>query len=269
MLRRCSSSDDVKRIIEYLGDRYKASPYLYANIIKYGWDNPNVPCWIHEDESDEIIGCYLKYYDCMHFYTRDAKAYPAETLVEMLKMDGVFVSMVPGEMGEIIETMMGEEYFLEKNHVIDMDKVGIQEDHVFEGEIATEDDIDEIAELLLMDEIYTGVYFLDELKQQYHERFRDGFSRFFIERVDGVVAAACSTYGEVEGFALVGGVIVHPGYRRRGLAAKVEDYCCHILEEEGVSRVGFVNFENHPSLALHESLGAFSCATLYKFVKEK
>lgn len=269
MLQRCSSSEDVKKVIEYLGDRYKASPYLYANIIKYGWDNQDVPSWIDIDDDGAIIGCYLQYYDCMHFYTKDAEHYPAETLLEMLKKDSVNVSMVPGEMGEIIKDMMGEGYFLERNHVIDMDKVGIQENHVFEGEIATEEDLDEIAELLYMDEIYTSVYNLDDLKKQYHERYKEGFSRFFIERVDGVVAAACSTYGEVEGFALVGGVIVHPEYRRRGLAAKVEDFCCHVLDEEGISRVGFVNFENSPSLALHESLGAFSAATLYKFVKLK
>ena len=69
-------------------------------------------------------------------------------------------------------------------------------------------------------------------------------------------------------FHTLGGVIVHPEYRRRGLAGDVENFACHILAKEGISRVGFVNYLNNASLALHEKLGAFSIATLAKFMKK-
>lgn len=266
MLFKCVSSEDIKKIVDYIGDRYKEAPYLYVNLHKYGYGNQNVDTYYDCDNNGEIIGCYLKYYDCMHFFTRNVEQYPTDVLFDMVQSDGVKVIIVPEEVGKIIEREIGKEYVVEKSHIIDMDKVGINETE-YVGEIGAKEDLDEIAALIYNDPFYKELFVPEVLKKQYHERFDDGFSRFFIERIDGKIVAACSTSGEVEGFALLSGVIVHPDYRRRGLAMTVENYACSVLEKDGLSRVGFVSFDNIPSLALHEALGAFSIAKLYKFLK--
>lgn len=264
MLIRVSEQKEIDEIVKYIGASYKATPYLYVNVIKYGLGTENVFTWIDRNDSGLIDGVYLLYYDCIHFYTNDIETYPIERLIEFIHSTNHKVIMLQGGIGDRIGSEFPT-YYSERNHVIDMDKVGLEEKE-YRSEIAKREDISEIVDLLMADPEYINVYDRKVLSDQMFDRFDGGFSRYFVVKMDNKVVATCSTYGEVPGFALVGGVIVHPDYRRRGLAGDVENYACHVLEKESISRVGFVNFHNIASLALHEKLGAFSVATLAKFV---
>lgn len=266
MLSKISSQEEINELIDYIGSEYKSIPYLYVNLIKYGLGTDNVTGWTDRNENGSIDGIYLLYYDCIHFYTNDTQEYPVDRLIQFIKDTDHKVLMLQGEIGDRIEDEFPA-YYSERNHVIDMDKIGI-EDKEYISEVATRDDIEEIVDLLMSDAEYVNVYNRKVLSAQLYDRFDDDFSRYFVVKMDGKVVATCSTYGEVPGFALVGGTIVHPDYRRRGLAGDVENYACHVLENEKKSRVGFVNYHNEPSLALHEKLGAFSVATLAKLVKK-
>ena len=266
MLKKVSSQEEIRAITDYIGDDYKATPYLYVNVIKYGLGTDNVFTWIDQGDSDQIEGVYLLYYDCIHFYTKDIESYPIERLVDFINNTEHRVIMLQGDIGTRIQDHLSD-YYNERNHIIDMDKVN-DDSRVYESEIATRDDISAIVDLLMEDPEYVDVYDRDVLSRQMFDRYDSGFSRYFVVRRDGKVVSTCSTYGEVPGFALVGGVMVHRDYRRQGLASEVEMFACHTLASEGISKVGFVNFNNSPSLALHEKLGAFSIATLAKFVKQ-
>ena len=266
MLSRVTKKSEISEIVKYIGKEYKATPYLYVNVIKYGLGTRNVFTWIDRNESEEIEGVYLLYYDCIHFYTNDVKNYPIQKLLEFIRHTNHKVIMLQGAIGDRIDNELLN-YYSERNHVIDMDKVGVEEKE-YKSEIAKREDISEIVDLLMADQEYVNVYDRKVLNNQLLDRYDSDFSRFFVVKMDGKVVATCSTYGEVQGFAIVGGVIVHPEYRRRGLAGDVESYACNVLSKESRSRVGFVNFHNTASLALHEKLGAFSIATLAKFVKK-
>ncbi len=266
MLNRVTNSKEVEEIVNYIGSNYKATPYLYANVIQYGLGTDKVFTWIDRDEDNGIEGVYLLYYDCIHFYTNDIKTYPIERLVSYIKHTDHKVLMLQGGIGDRIDDIFPN-YYSERNHVIDMDKVGLEEKD-YQSEIAKREDLPQIVDLLMADPEYVNVYDRSVLTAQMFDRFDGGFSRYFVVKMDGKVVATCSTYGEVPGFALVGGVIVHPDYRRRGLAGDVENYACHVLAKENISRVGFVNYHNTASLALHEKLGAVNVATLAKFVKK-
>ena len=266
MLVRISEKAHIDEIIEYIGDDYKATPYLYVNVIKYGLGTDRVKAWTDRNEDGSLEGVYLLYYDCIHFYTRDRAGYDVKRLLDFIGSTDHRVVMLQGEVGDRIEPFM-DGYLCERNHVIDMDRVGL-EDREYRSFTAGREDIPEIVELLMADPEYRAVYDKKVLSDQMFDRYDGSFSRYFAARLEGRIAATCSTYGEVSGFALVGGVIVHPDFRRRGLAADVENYACSVLESEGRSRVGFVNHENTASLALHEKIGARSIATLVKFVKK-
>ena len=266
MLLKVSRKKEIDDIIEYIGSNYKATPYLYVNVIKYGLGTDNVSTWIDYNASNQIEGIYLLYYDCIHFYTNEVDTYPIEKLENFIRNTEHRVIMLQGEVGERISDSFPT-YFVERNHVIDMDNVGV-DNREFRSEIAEREDIIEIVNLLVADPEYVHVYDRKILADQMYDRYDGGFSRYFVVKMDGKVVATCSTYGEVPGFALVGGVIVHPDYRRRGLAGDVESFACHVLAKEGISKVGFVNYNNTPSLKLHEELGAFSIATLAKLVKQ-
>ncbi len=267
MLKKVNSQSTIADIVGYIGDNYKATPYMYVNVQKYGLGTEHVYTWIDVNEQNEMLGVYLLYYDCIHFYTNNVDEYPIEVLYEFVKNTPHKVIMLQKTIGDRLEGLLGDSYYSERNHVIDMDKVGLEE-REYRSAIATRDDVYQIVELLMSDAEYINVYEKSILEAQMLERFDNHFSRYFVVKMDGKVVATCSTYGEVPGFALVGGTIVHPDYRRRGLAGDVENYACHVLEEEGKSRVGFVNFHNTASLALHEKIGAYSVAALAKFVKK-
>lgn len=267
MLARVTTSEEIDEIVKYIGINYKATPYMYVNVIKYGLGTENVFTWIDRNDQNEIEGIYLLYYDCIHFYTNNIESYPVERLLNFIQANKHKVIMLQGGIGDRVENYLNSDYDSERNHVIDMDKVGL-EDKEYRSEIGTRDDIPQIVDLLIADPEYVNVYDRKVLSDQMFDRYDGSFSRYFVVKMDGKVVSTCSTYGEVPGFALVGGVIVHPDYRRRGLAGDVENFACHVLEEEGLSRVGFVNYLNTASLALHEKIGAFSVATLAKFIKK-
>lgn len=267
MLNKVNNREDIDKILEYLGKDYKTTPYLYINVIKYGLGTDNVFTWIDKNENDIIEAVYLLYYDCIHFFTKNVDSYPVDRLLQFIRSTPHRVIMVPGEIGNRIEDFLPDHYS-ERNCVIDMDEVGL-ETKEYKSEIASRDDIDEIVDLLMADPLYKSVYNREVLIKQSYDRFDDNFSRYFVVRMDGKVVSTCSTFGEVPGFALIGGVIVHPEYRRRGLAADVENFTCKVLADEGVSRVGLVNYNNKPSLELHEKLGAKNIATIAKFVNKQ
>ena len=267
MIARVSKPEEITEIINYLGENYKATPYLYANVIKFGLGTDKVFTWIDRTEINQIAGVYLLYYDCLHFYTNEIDSYPIQKLLEFIQTHDHKVIMLQGKVGDRVDAYLSEDYYSERNHVIDMDKVGLEEQE-FRSEISTREDIEQIADLLLADAEYTNVYNRQVLLEQMYDRYDNQFSRYFVVKMDNKIVASCHTYGEVPGFAMVGAVIVHPDYRRRGLASDVENFACHVLENDKISRVGFINFNNTASLALHEKLGAYSFATLAKFVKK-
>ena len=266
MLSKISSQEEIKESIDYIGSEFKSTPYMYVNLIKYGLGTDNVFSWIDWNGNGDIDGVYLLYYDCLHFYTKNVDEYPIDRLLGFINTTEHRVLMLQGAIGDRIDDNFPS-YYSERNHVIDMDKVGLEE-RDYRSEIARREDISEIVNLLMADPEYMDVYDREVLSKQLYDRYDDEFSRYIVVKMDGKVVATCSTYAEVPGFAIISGVIVHPDYRRRGLAADVELYACHILEEDNKSRVGFVNFHNDASLALQEKLGAFSVGVLAKLVKK-
>lgn len=266
MLRRSCKDQDIKMIKDYIGEKYKMTPYLYANAMAYGKGTDHVRTWIDENQAGEIEGIFLMYFDCLHFFTNIDDIYPVEKFLNAKELLSPKVIMVMDSFGKRLTGYLQNNFELERNYVIDMDLVGI-ENKEYKSVIAKREDIEQIVHLMISDHEYVNVYDKDVLRSQLYERFDNNFSRYFVLYQDGKVVATCSTYGEVPGFALVGGVIVHPDYRRRGYAADVENFACHVLLSEGISKVGFVNFNNTASLALHEKLGAKSISILNKFVR--
>lgn len=119
--------------------------------------------------------------------------------------------------------------------------------------------------MLLTEEEYSIVYDRDTLLKQLLDRYESGISRYYAVKKHGMVVASCSSYGETEDLAIVGGVIVHKDFHRLGLAKDVEQHICTDLRNEGKSCISFVNYDNAPSLALHNKLGGTIYSSYNKF----
>ena len=267
MITQIHDLQTAKELVPYVVDDKKSVPYLYANLKTFDPANEIVKLFLDQEE-DNILGIYLLYYDCLHFYTKLLDTYPRDRVLQMIADLAPRVTMLQDVIGQSIKETLLQDFILERNYIIDMDGINVAPGTVFKSAIADRSDLVQIADLLLSEEEYAIVYDRDILIRQMLARYDLGISRYYAAKEDGIVTASCSTYGETDDFALIGGVIVHKDYRRRGLAADVENHACADLEAEGLSRVGFVNYENAPSLALHKKLGAVVHATYSKFIRK-
>lgn len=268
MLVRCETNDMASCAIQFIKQQKaeKISPYVYLNIMKYGARNDEVISWISIDGEGSIEAIYVLYYDCLHAFVPGADEKSFNYLAALVSSCAPRTVMLSGISDEINIPAFATGWLTDHNYVIDMDRVGIAP-RSFISVLADDADIEAIADLMMADSYYIGVYERNNLVRQMKERFHDGFSRYVIIREGNSVAAACSTYGECDDLAIVGGVIVGPEYRRRGYASDIEGHICKSLEDEGKMRVAFVSTENTKSLALHKKLGGVKIGMIHKYVR--
>ncbi len=258
---------NLKELIQYVYDERKSVPYLYVNLKTYDPANRNVKLFC-DYEDGKLCGIAIFYYDCLHFYTRDKETYPRDRVLDLINKLHPRVIMLQDVIGQSILDQMTPQFVVERNYIIDMDGVKPKEGVVYRSQLVGREDIEKIADLLLTEEEYSIVYDRQILIDQMLDRYDRGISRYVAVKEGDLVVSSCSTYGETDDMAMIGGVIVHKDWRRRGLAADVENFICDILAEENKNRIGFVSFENAPSLALHTKLGAVPCAIYTKFIRK-
>ena len=264
MIERCLDPVWQGRILEYIGDQYLRVPFFHMNLKQYGTTNKNVLVWA-DLENGQLCGAYLRYYDCLHFFTRECN-YPVEKMLGMMDAEKPRVVMVLGQIGDLLEPHLKNVYGLERMYAVDLNGVPCDGIHS-NAELADEEDLQQIANLMMSDPEYENTYDRIVLYNQLRARFADHFSRFFVIRKDGNIAAMYSTYGETEEMALLSGLLVHPRYRRQGLASDIIRYACEMLRNEKKKCVDFVNTQNTPSLELHKNNGGIVYSTLCKFIK--
>lgn len=267
MLKRCSTEQDIRLITDYIGSDIKRAPYIYINANKYGKGTPFSSSWFDYNSEGNIIGIYLLYYDCLHFYSKNGAEYPVNRLLDEIERISPKVIMIQHDLGERIAPFLDTGYSVIHNHIMDMDHVGT-DNRSAAGCVASEADIEQIIRLLITDEEYSNIYTEDVLRNQLLGRFRDGFSRFFVIRENEEIIASCSTYGEALGLTILGGVIVDPGFRRKGFASRLDVFACRSLRKEGKSVISFVSSANTASFSMHLGIGAVDIGIMDKFVKK-
>lgn len=264
MIEQCSGQQWIGHLKDYIGSDYPQVPYFYCNLCRYGDDesNTNVKLWV--DIQDGIIsGAYLLYYDCLHFITKSAQ-YPIQSFLSMKEELNPKVLMVQGTFAERAADTIKGQYSAEYNHVIKLFKH--QEKDTGRVELACYEDLEAISDLLIQDPEYRSVYEKAVLLSQFRSRFADGYGRCFVIRDGGNIICAYCVYGETDDLAILGGLITHPDYRRRGYSSQITSYALELMYQEGKVCVGFVNIYNEPSLKLHEKLGV-KIGLLCKFVR--
>ena len=264
MITRCLDPCCPERILEYIGDDFKCTPYLYINIKRYGVSDPNVKVWIDSDGA-HISGVYLMYYDCLHFYTKESGAYPHEVFLSMLTECRPKVFMVQRQFGDRLEPGAFGSFKLIKTHLValQMSSHGKRDDRV---QLVERKDLREIAALMLTDRSRAATYEQDILVAQLEARYDDQFSRSFVLRQDGAAAAVYSTYGETDKVVMLGGLITLPQYRRQGLARAVMEHVYSVVGSETATGISLIDCTNGPSIELHKKTGFSFFSSIYKFV---
>lgn len=251
MITRCLDKNKLPLIQSKLEQHFLEVPYLYANVQKYGVGNDNIQLWTDESEG-EINGIYLKYYECMHFFT-DNTNYPKDEFIRMILNHSPKVIMLEDSFGKKVESELIDTYYPRPEYIVELkpEQSGTIVDDVLE---AKESDFEEITDLLMSDPVYSEVYNRDELINQLLERYRDGFGKAYVIKRDNRIVTAYIINGECDQYYVLGGLITHSDYRHKGLGQRILN---HVLRELNATKtcLGFLLADNVATIELHKKMG--------------
>lgn len=259
---KCKTAQHIQQVKDYIGSDYVKVPYLYTNLYKYGVGNANVDVWI-DKVFDGINGVYLRYFTCLHFFTKDSN-YSNNRFVEFVQNNNFDVIMLEDSFGEQVHSIL-QSYILTREYTFKYDLNNSEYSN--QAEFAIKEDFEEIAELLIQDQIYKDIYTKDTLYIQLLERYNAGYGKCCIIRRDEKIVASLTINGENDKFAIVGSLIVHPEYRKRGFGGIVLKYLCKYVGDKGVECLAFLAEDNTATLELHKKINAYPIGMIYKYRK--
>lgn len=252
MVKKCTEQDK-EIILTYIGHDYVSCLYLYLNLQKYGMNSNVVDVYIQQDE-ERITAILLRYYSCLHVYSRDNLFDTAE-LGAFVASDDISMIYCTAETAEMIYASLPEEKkthsSLTKGWVAQIRKV--DREPVGLSVPAKPTDFEQIARLIYEDEDIGKNYNLKELAQQLEQRNQEGYARNYVIRYHDLVVAHACTNAESENIAVVAELLVRKQFRRRGYASEIWREICSTLLFEGKEVYSF--YYSEESRALHKKIG--------------
>lgn len=230
MLVRSKSKEDINRIIDYIGEAYYKSLYLYMDLIKYGVDNSEVNSWILL-HSEKIEACVLKYHNGMHIFSKEA-SFQIEEIERLIKIENPAIICAESSIIKALSGMEG--YMTEYGHVAKY--MLSYSDELSSKNIrqAKSSDCCEMAKMLISDPDIGASYTLEEMERQIRERINEGYSRSFCHKINGKIVAQASTGAEGGGIATIAYVMVALEARGQGYGKSVVLHLSNELAKEGM-----------------------------------
>jgi len=253
--------DDMERVLRYIGCSYEECLYLYLNLRKYGMDSSDVSVWLDKG-NDQILGVYLKYFDCLHFFTKDSK-YQIQDILSQIELRHPKVIFMQKQIGEKISERLAPLYEL---HYMDVMSAGRVRSVDTDGVKRTDrSDISSVVDFLMSDAAYTRVYDRKTVYDQFLQRYNDGYSRFHYISKNGKIVSCAGTNAELNDVAVIGGLLTSPPCRGQGLCSKVTSSIWSEVLSEGKRAFSLV--DDPVSKHLHNRLGISAVGTVAKFCK--
>lgn len=264
-LKKVSSVEEQKELLEYIGEDYKKVPYLYLDLEEYGIGKDNVNTWYYDN--DEKIKCiFLLYYNCLHIYSRSLDLRLENIILNTINILNPHIIITTEEIGNYLKNVLNEQYRTICSCILDGTDVSTKGIH-YNVEQAVRKDLNEIADLFLKSEHYQNVYSKEILLKQLENRYDSKFGRSFIVRDNGKIVGSLSTYGENDKFAIVSGLIIDASYGKPGVAMSLAKWMSKVLGEEGKRSLAINSIENERSIKFALKMGNVKVANIYEFIR--
>jgi uncharacterized protein len=250
-----ATNDDKKAILDKLSKEISKNIYLYIDIYKYGVNSDFIKVWVQRKNND-INLVVMKYYDSFQLYaTDDVTDYTSAIDLIMLYKP----SMISGH-SDIIHNIYPfvNSFYEEKFGYVLAQKYSNEISNVVVPELAKEQDMEEIANLICSDIGIGKHYNPDELKNQFIERYNNKMGRNYIIRRNNKIVAHLATYAEAPNVAVIGGLIVSPEFRGLGYAKILKTYLYNLLILEG--KKVFLFCHDEEVLKIHLKCGGEICS---------
>ena len=240
---RLAEKNDETRILDYLSRDVENCLYLYADIWKYGVENPNIRVWFNEDE-DGICMVVMKYHNNFQIYS-DRKFDHIKEILELAHSERPRAIFGRRELIESLSGSLSSRYDEEYGVVFrgkDFDSETLEkrlEDCTAPIELASEADAPAIARLLCTDKNTGTGQTVESLTKELVDRIRTGMGRSYIIRAGTEIAAHCATYAETERFVVISGLNVQADYRDTEYTLWIDGRTALNLIREGKERYFF------------------------------
>ena len=263
MITKCLKADEQK-IITYIGQNYPSCLYLYLDLLKYGIESDTVSVYLQTQE-DEIEALLLKYYSCLHVFSR-SNTFDVDELARFFCDDNYTMLYCTAKTAELVYLALPQK--LKSKATITQGWVAQikQVDREPRGLAVTAEkkDFNQIVRLIYDDEDIGRSYKFEELARQLEERNRQGYARnLVIKEREQVIAHAC-TNAELNDIAVVAELLVKKEYRRKGFASEIWRAICSQLLAEGKEVFSF--YYSDESRALHKHIGFYEVCEWAKVV---
>lgn len=131
-------------------------------------------------------------------------------------------------------------------------------------------DIAELTEFLYTNsEEYTKTYDKEKLEKQLLERLESGYCRYFGRFDSGELIGCAFTKAEICNAMIVGGILVSPEHRGKGIGKALCLYKGKIAQMENKTAYCYIDDANSISIKLHRSVGYRKVTTVYKYTIHK
>jgi len=262
-LRRANESD-VSKILDYLGKDVPNCLYLYLDIYTYGVDDPNITVWFAEEDG-EVSLVIMKYYDSFQIYS-DREDCDIEAIAQKIEEFDIGRAFARKDIIDKLQERFNNRYIVEYGKILELNKYRIMKG-MERVEIATEEDIPEIVDLILTDEENSASYNSEELAEQMLDRMRTGMGNSYIVREDGRIVAHLSIAAQTDKFRVAALTIVHPDYRNTLYGTMVDSYLINVLGKDGKRNFAFMMDECRIKMFL--LMGNKLAAEYGKLIKNK
>ena len=265
MLKKCDDAY-IPRVVDYIGADKVICFYLYMDLLACGTQAEGVGLWVCEEEKD-LKAVMYRYYDCLHVYSRGLC--PRDEVLSLIRELDPKVVTGTQENIDLLKTGLEEgRYTYELSHIITADKL-MDGKSDLAVRPAGEEDVPEIAALMMKEHIYNTVYTYDSLCESLVRRIHEGFGRLFVMRTpEGRMVATNALSAETEEFAVINGLVTDPDMRGHGLGRAITASTWNLVKNEGKRGLAFLGADNENTLKLHRSMGYTFLGLYARLIRE-
>ena len=221
---------DKKEILEFLNNKLADCLYMYIDIKKYGLTSANMDIWIERD-NEKIHTVIMRYYDSLQMIS-DNNNWNKEWIKNLIIKEEFTTISGRADMIKELLPLLDRLYNVSFGTVFQLLEYRKADDSSMVT-YAQKEDLEEIAKLICIDEVFKSSYQISSLEKQLKDRMDNGMGRNVIIKSDGKIISHIATYAELDDISITSGMITHPEYRDSSYSFLVESFLTNELLKEG------------------------------------
>lgn len=233
---RLAQENDIDNILRVLKTKLGECVHMYINLKTNRLSNPNIQVWVNESNG-EINIVAMRYHTALRFFCAEEDLGTVEKVIDLINSVEHKMIFASYNITSQLYERYNDNYIFEESVAVQLTKYRNFNFEIIEE--ATEDDVDEIATMVLDDDFYRGHYTHEGLVSELLERMRTGLGRSYIIRKDGKIVVHDGIMAQTDDAAVAGLFLCHRDYRKQFLAETMQSFLIKTINEQGMELYGY------------------------------